>query len=183
MNASCTTRPKSCMVVSGSTITPRPYCWMVTEKILACPQELRDSAGALLWRASQPWPRGRAAAGGFRVGDARFPNNAMTVAVCRVRTGSAYHDQIAPYDAPWHPEDGGRGCHAAARPYPLGRCRREAVDRVLGSLGATRQRDPAQADRRLGRKEQGGRFGRLHHLERVQAHPDRRRGGTVRHRT
>ena len=58
-----------------------------------------------------------------------------------------------------------------------GACRREAVRRVLGPLGARRQRAAGQALPRMGREGKDRHQRRFHHLQRRQGSVDRRRRG------
>ena len=64
-----------------------------------------------------------------------------------------------------------------------GACRRQAERRVLGSLGARRQRAARKALPGMGREGKGRPHGRFHHLERRQGSADRRRRGAGQDRT
>ena len=61
-------------------------------------------------------------------------------------------------------------------------CRRQAVGRLLGPLGAERQRRDRKADQGVGREGKGRGPDRLHHLAGQQAPADHRRGSAGRSR-
>ena len=69
---------------------------------------------------------------------------------------------------------GRRGLGAAAGAHPHRRRGRQGLDRLLGPLGAGRQRRHEEAVRRLRREEQGRGPGRLHHHGRQQEPADAR---------